>query len=136
MEITYSKLDKNIPLHIVYRKKDFTSREDIVEPKEFIQVASLRLKDKQTFKPHQHIDKKIDQKIVITQESWVIIQGSIKVDYYDTDGSFISSALLYAGDCTITLRGGHNYTSLEENTLVYEFKTGPYLGQDVDKKFI
>ena len=35
------------------------------------------------------------------------------------------------GDCTIL--GGHNYTSLTENTLVYEFKTGPYDGQSKDK---
>ena len=36
----------------------------------------------------------------------------------------------------MTFEGGHNYEILEENTLVYEFKTGPYEGIDKDKVFI
>ena len=28
------------------------------------------------------------------------------------------------------------YTILEDNTIVYEYKTGPYEGQELDKKFI
>jgi hypothetical protein len=36
----------------------------------------------------------------------------------------------------MTFRGGHNYYILEEDTIVYEYKTGPYLGQDLDKEFI
>lgn len=35
-----------------------------------------------------------------------------------------------------TLEGGHNYLINEENTLVYEYKTGPYEGQKMDKTFI
>ena len=66
----------------------------------------------------------------------MVIQGSVKVDYYDLDDSLLESVILNEGDCTITLRGGHNYTSLDENTLVYEFKTGPYLGLDFDKEFL
>ena len=37
---------------------------------------------------------------------------------------------------SFTLQGGHNYLILEDDTLVYEFKTGPYEGQEFDKKFI
>ena len=48
----------------------------------------------------------------------------------------IKETILLPGECTITYRGGHNYVSLEENTLVYEMKTGPYEGIDKDKKFI
>lgn len=44
--------------------------------------------------------------------------------------------MLKPGDCSITLYGGHNYVSLEEHTLVYEYKTGPYLGQEKDKAFL
>tara|TARA_Y100000996_G_C22451069_1_gene613883 strand:+ start:63 stop:467 length:405 start_codon:yes stop_codon:yes gene_type:complete len=123
-------------LHIVYRKEDFKLREDIVRPEEFIQVASLKLNKGQTFKPHMHLWKKVKEEMKIAQESWVIIQGSVKVNYYDTDGNPLADEILYAGDCTITLQGGHNYKSLEENTLVYEFKTGPYEGQSKDKIFI
>ena len=39
-------------------------------------------------------------------------------------------------DLSMTFRGGHNYEILENDTIVYEFKTGPYLGIEFDKKFI
>ena len=105
-------------------------------PKEFIQVTSLKLDKKQTFKPHKHIWKKNIAKNSIAQESWVIVRGSVKVDYYDVDNNLIQNEILTAGDYTITLQGGHNYTSLKKETLVYEFKTGPYLGYDSDKELI
>ena len=66
----------------------------------------------------------------------MIIRGSVKVDYYDTDNKFLQNEILKSGDCTITLEGGHNYTSLSKDTLVYEFKTGPYFGFELDKELI
>jgi hypothetical protein len=33
---------------------------------------------------------------------------------------------LSQGDAVITLRGGHNYLSLEDGTIAYEVKSGPY----------
>jgi hypothetical protein len=36
----------------------------------------------------------------------------------------------------MTFRGGHNYLILEDDTIVYEYKTGPYLGQELDKVFL
>ena len=65
-----------------------------------------------------------------------MIKGKIKVDYYDLDDQLLESFILSEGDCTITLYGGHNYTSLADDTLVYEFKTGPYIGQSNDKKHL
>ena len=44
--------------------------------------------------------------------------------------------MLNVGDCSITLGGGHNYLILEHDTLVYEYKTGPYKGQKLDKVFL
>jgi hypothetical protein len=37
------------------------------------------------------------------------------------------------GDCSMTFQGGHNYLALEEDTVVYEYKTGPYYGHAMDK---
>tara|TARA_X000000950_G_C13504443_1_gene493119 strand:- start:131 stop:544 length:414 start_codon:yes stop_codon:yes gene_type:complete len=135
MKTIYSKIIKK-PIHIVFYKKDFDIRKDLVDPSEFIQVASLKLNNKQTFHPHKHKWKKSVNNNVIAQESWVIIRGSVKVDYYDTDNKFLQNEILKSGDCTITLEGGHNYTSLSKDTLVYEFKTGPYFGFELDKELI
>jgi len=44
--------------------------------------------------------------------------------------------VLKAGDASFTLGGGHNYLILEDDTIVYEYKTGPYEGQKNDKVFL
>ena len=54
----------------------------------------------------------------------------------DIDDKIIAEPILKAGDASFTLYGGHTYEILEDDTLVYEYKTGPYEGQKLDKKFI
>ena len=88
-----------------------------------------------TFKPHKHIWKQRDR-LIIAQESWVVIQGSVKCIFYDLDDAIILESTLLQGDSSFTLQGGHNYEILEDNTLVYEYKTGPYEGQKLDKVFL
>ena len=72
----------------------------------------------------------------MAQESWVVIKGSVKAILYDLDDTIIAEELLEPGDISITLRGGHNYYCMTDDTLVYEYKTGPYYGQEKDKQFI
>ena len=132
----HSRSDNNMLLHILYRKDEFSNRQDIIEANQFLQVASLKLINKQTFQAHKHLWKNSNNKKIIAQESWVVIKGKIKVDYYDLDDQLLESFILSEGDCTITLYGGHNYTSLADDTLVYEFKTGPYIGQSNDKQHL
>jgi hypothetical protein len=88
-----------------------------------------------TFQPHKHIWKEGYDK-VIAQESWCVIQGSVKVMFYNLEDELIFEDVLKAGDASFTLYGGHNYEILEDDTLVYEMKTGPYNGQEFDKQFI
>jgi hypothetical protein len=64
------------------------------------------------------------------------MQGSVEVTFYDLDNTVQAVRTLEQGDITLTLYGGHGYRILEENTLVYEFKSGPYQGIEVDKKEI
>ena len=56
--------------------------------------------------------------------------------YYDLDRTMLCEKILQPGDCSITLHGGHNYLCLEDDTVIYEFKTGPYNGRDKDKEYI
>jgi hypothetical protein len=52
---------------------------------------------------------------------------------YDLDDTIIDQIILYPGDCSMTFAGGHNYVIQEDNTIVYEYKTGPYKGIENDK---
>jgi cupin fold WbuC family metalloprotein len=136
MEKIYSKKEPGKLLHIIYRKEDITeARIDIVPEENFIQCSSLNLEEGKTFKPHRHIWKERTRN-VIAQESWVVIQGKVKCIFYDLDDEILSEPILNVGDASFTLEGGHNYLILEDNTLVYEYKTGPYEGQKSDKEFL
>ena len=141
MKKIFSKIEPNILLHILCKKNDLDilnkiedGRTDIAPENEFLQVAAMNMSEGQTFRPHKHI--RMDRKTTITQESWVIINGSVKAILYDLDDTIIAEEILNIGDISITFRGGHNYKILENDTLVYEYKTGPYKGQQNDKVLI
>ena len=138
MEKIYSKQTGKL-LHVVHRLIDVVNRKtqrlDIIEENQFIQCSSLKMKKGTTFQPHQHIWKSGEEKI-IAQESWVVITGSVKCYFYDIDSTLLKTINLHVGDSSFTLEGGHNYEILEDNTIVYEYKTGPYKGQHLDKIFL
>ncbi len=132
----YSRIDKDKLLHIIQRFYDIEGRTDVAPEDQFIQLATLRMEKGKTFRPHQHIWKPAPREQVIAQESWVIIKGSVKCHLYDTDGELLKEVVIRQGDCSMTFEGGHTYTILEDDTVVYEYKTGPYTGQANDKVFL
>ena len=136
MEKIISKVDNSL-CHLIVRCKEITNlREDVIPETEFLQLAILKMEKGKTFRPHYHIHKDINYTTAIAQESWVVIKGKVKVTFYDIDNNILLESILEAGDASITLKGGHNFEILEDDTLVYEYKTGPYKGQKLDKLFI
>lgn len=133
---TYSKIN-NCILYIVCRpdknRKSETTRINVSPDEEFLQFAVLDYDYNKEFKPHFH--KYLSKQVDITQEAWVVIRGKVLVQTYDLDNSLVEDIILTPGDCFISYRGGHGYHIREDNTLVYEFKTGPYFGQMVDKEY-
>jgi hypothetical protein len=134
MDKIYSKVEPGKLCHIVNRREDIQQRVDVVPPEEFLQVSSFKMEKGKTFKPHKHI--LLDKTSKLTQESWIVVQGAVMAILYDLDDQELARPVLKPGDCSITLYGGHNYVALEEDTLVYEYKTGPYFGQEKDKTFL
>jgi cupin fold WbuC family metalloprotein len=135
MKKIYSKVEEGLLLHIVHKKEEITDpRKDLIAPEEFLQVSTIKMHKDKTFRPHRHV---ITEKVTTTtQESWVVVQGRVKAILYDIDDQIVAEEVLEPGDISLTLRGGHNYLAMEDDTLVYEYKTGPYLGQEKDKRFI
>lgn len=134
MEKIYSTIEPTTLLHLINRLNEIDGRTDVAPVEEFLQLATLKMKKGQTFKAHKHIT--LVKETNIAQESWIVIKGSVKCIFYDLDDTIIAEPILYPGDCSMTFRGGHNYLILEEDTIVYEYKTGPYLGQELDKVFL
>jgi len=142
MKKIYSEQDPEKLLHIICSKDELGlqdktegGRVDVAPEDQFLQVAAIQMNEGKTFKPHRHIWKD-GEKSVIAQESWVIISGSVKAILYDLDDSVLAEELLSQGDLSMTFEGGHNYIATSPNTFVYEFKTGPYHGIDMDKIMI
>jgi cupin fold WbuC family metalloprotein len=136
MEYFYSKIEKDKLLHVVNRLNEIKERQEVIDENNFIQCATLKMEKGKTFKPHKHIEKIRSYDKQIAQESWVVIKGSVKCIFYDIDDTILETVNLYPGDASFTLYGGHNYEILEDDTIVYEYKTGPYEGQSLDKTFI
>lgn len=136
MELIYSKVETDKLLHIINRLDEISGRQEIVPENNFIQCATLKMEKDKTFRPHKHIEKSRSYEKQIAQESWVVIKGSVKCKFYDIDDQLIAEPILYPGDASFTLYGGHTYEILEEDTIVYEYKTGPYEGQALDKTFL
>ena len=136
MEKIYSKVDPEKLLHIINRLDEINGRSEVVPENNFIQCATLKMEKNKTFPPHKHITKDRHYTEQIAQESWIVIKGSVKCILYDIDDQIIATPTLYSGDASFTLYGGHTYEILEEDTIVYEYKTGPYEGQSLDKTFI
>jgi cupin fold WbuC family metalloprotein len=136
MEKIYSKIEPDKLLHIINRLDEIEGRTEVVDENNFIQCATLKMEKGKTFPPHRHITKDRHYPEQIAQESWVVIRGSVKCIFYDLDNTIIAEPILKAGDASFTLYGGHTYLILEDDTIVYEYKTGPYEGQKLDKTFI
>jgi cupin fold WbuC family metalloprotein len=136
MERIYSKVHPNRLLHIVNRLSDIKGRTDLIPEDNFIQCSTLKMENGKTFPPHKHITKVRHYDEQIAQESWIVIKGRVRCILYDVDNKVIARPILESGDASYTLYGGHTYEILEDDTIVYEYKTGPYEGQSLDKEFI
>ena len=135
MKKIYSKNSPDTLLHIVYSINDINQfRDNITPAEEYLQVAAIKMQSGKTFKAHKHIFQ--ERTTDIAQESWVVVKGKVKAILYDLDDKVIDTPILNQGDCSITFRGGHTYECLEDDTIVYEYKTGPYQGVEKDKVFL
>jgi hypothetical protein len=41
--------------------------------------------------------------------------------------------VLASGDCLVLFKGGHSLKVIDDKTVMFEFKNGPYLGINSDK---
>ena len=131
----YSKIKKDCLLLTLNRKIDINeNRTDLSPAEEYLQCATKTLSQGTTFKPHRH--KELIRTTDITQEAWVFLSGRVKAQFYDLDDSLILETELGEGDCAVVFKAGHGFEVLEDNTIIYEFKTGPYYGVEADKTFI
>jgi cupin fold WbuC family metalloprotein len=109
-------------------------RTNAAEEKEILQVSMMRLPEGKSIVPHRHLPQsRITQG---TSEAWIVISGEVQATVFDFDSSPVATIDLVAGDCMVLYRGGHSFTVMSDNTVLYEIKNGPYYGAAADSEKI
>jgi len=131
----YSKINNKKLLHIFFRFKKNLERINLTPEKEFLQASVIRFKNKKIIKSHAHLYHPALKKKRPIQESWILFRGKAKISYFDTNKKLLKSFTMKPGDISISFAGGHRLEILTSNTIIYEYKTGPYKGTKKDLKY-
>ena len=119
--ITYKKKTLALIIKNKYLKKrgiNFFTNNNLSQ-----QVAYLNHKKGHIIQPHLH--KRRLKKIYDTSEVLVILDGSLKVDFYNNKRKYLFSKILSKNDIIILLTYGHGFKILK-NCKFIEVKQGPY----------
>ena len=119
--ITYKKETLAIIIKSNYLKK--TGINFFTNKKLSQQVAFMNHPKNYTISPHLH--RKINRKINSTTEVLIIINGILKVNFYNQNKKFLFSKLAKKNDIIILLTGGHGFKIIK-NCKFIEVKQGPY----------
>ncbi len=132
----YSKIKKKKLLHVFYKSKNNFDRINLSPDNEFLQASVIRFKNKKIVRAHHHIKHEMIKTRRPIQESWILIKGNAKITYFDTNNKKIKKFSMKPGDISITFYGGHELEIQKKDTILYEYKTGPYKGNKKDLKYL
>jgi len=119
--ITYKKKTLALIIKNKYLKKkgiNFFTNNNLSQ-----QVAYLNHTKGHIIQPHLH--KRRLKKIYDTSEVLIILDGSLKVDFYNNKRKYLFSKILSKNDIIILLTYGHGFKILK-NCKFIEVKQGPY----------
>lgn len=116
------KYKKNIFAHII--KISNKNGVNFPTPKEITQqVGILNHKKGHIINPHIHF--KNPRKITYTTEVLIILEGKIRVDFFDKKKNYLFSKKLNKNNIIIFVDGGHGFEILQKAKII-EVKQGPY----------
>ena len=114
-----------------YRKKrgvSFFSSNDLPQ-----QFGYIKPKKNHIIYPHKH--NKRSTKISITSEVLIILNGILRVDFYDLKKKYLLSKILRKGEIIFLYNGSHGFKVLKTVEMI-EVKQGPF-NKKIDKiKFL
>lgn len=130
------RIEKNGVIYAVY--DDFASIGKGVNwysgDTDFMQVASMSHDKGKVVKPHLHVVR--PRSVEYTQECVILIKGKLEFSFYDKNKIFLDKVILNSGDVVAIFGGYHGMEVLEDNSVYFEIKNGPFTGNEVDKEFL
>ena len=109
---------------VIVRSSHETTGIDFLTPDSYgQQVAYMNRPKGEVIQAHIH--EPISRTLIGTQEVLYIRKGQIRVDFYESDRTYVSSMILGAGDLMLLNTGGHGFEVLEDIDMI-EIKQGPF----------
>ena len=99
-----------------------------------IQAGTWWYESGRVLKAHKHVTNQRD--VAFTQETIVVLNGRVRVDLYDDEGTIFHQEELSTGDIGVILGGGHGYAILADDTKIVEVKNGPFVSVEKDKVWL
>lgn len=130
----HSKLYPQMLLASVLTPNDSNTRTDAAGSDEILQASLLKLPQGRTIAPHRHLLQ--FRNTQGTCEAWIVVSGQLQAQVFDIDNSLVTAMELSAGDCMVLYRGGHNFSVMSKDAVIYEIKNGPYHGAAADAEKI
>jgi len=96
----------------------------ITDPKEFVQVVTLKHSKGQYLKAHTHTPKL--RQTAKLQECMIVKKGKVKLDLYNPDKKLVKIIHLNSGQGYISLNGGIGIHILKDAEII-EVKNGPFI---------
>ena len=128
--ITYKKEILAILIKGKYLKKKGINF--FTNPKLSQQVAFMNHPKKHLIQPHIHKNRM--RKIKGSTEVLIILDGILKINFFDNKKKYIFSKTVMKNDIVILLKGGHGF-EVKKNCKMIEVKQGPYSESKDKSKF-
>ena len=110
---------------IIHRKNDWIDGLNfITSDSDFIQTGTWKYNTGKILSSHRH--KFYSRVVLQTQETIIIMNGSLKIDFYNLQNEIFHQVILGKGDIGVILNVGHGYEILNDCTQVIEVKNGTF----------
>lgn len=129
--VLIEKVIHNNQIYAIIIRSDYSKEGvEFFTPNDFSQqLAFMKHPKGKVIQPHLH--NVVTREVHYTKEVLVIRKGTLQVDFYDDNKTYLESKTLNHGDIILLAFGGHGFKCLDDVEMV-EIKQGPYLG-DADK---
>lgn len=126
-----SRIETELNLCKIVRYGKFKGRVNLTEPDQIMQVSLGKISQFNPVQKHRHLP--IERSTTGTSEGWLVLKGCFEVEIFDVDYSSVGKFNLKKLDMILTFNSGHSLHATNDNSIICEFKNGPFKGSDSDK---
>lgn len=126
-------IHKNKLLALILRTQFNKNGIEFFTPSDFSQQLGY-MKREAGYIIDPHVHNPVIRKVDYTKEVLFVKSGKLRVDFYDSNQTYLKSEELNKGDVILLAYGGHGFEMIEDTELI-EVKQGPYAGEKDKTRF-